>query len=95
MHIDRVENWRRFSQHMENHILQRTVQKYGIVNSGGFDLISITQDPRICTWNVLKYALRQWNGNGKDHDLEKIAHYAELAWTLSEGKVVESEESDV
>ena len=24
----------------------------------------------------------------KDHNLEKIAHYAELAWIMSDGKVV-------
>ncbi len=58
-------------------------------------LMSITKDWRICVWNILRYATRLWNGHAKDHDLEKIAHYAELAWTLSEGKVVESEESDV
>ena len=28
---------------------------------------------------------RIWNGKIKKHDLEKIAHYAELAWMLSGG----------
>jgi hypothetical protein len=23
----------------------------------------------------------------KEHDLEKVAHYAQLAWTLSEGEI--------
>jgi hypothetical protein len=27
-----------------------------------------------------------WNGKGKEYDLEKIAHYAELAWTMEFGK---------
>jgi hypothetical protein len=48
--------------------------KYGVENSGnGVDLIAITQDLRICIWNILPYSLRMWNGNTKEHDLEKIA----------------------
>jgi len=27
----------------------------------------------------------------KEHDLEKIAHYAELAWTMLGGKVIRNE----
>jgi len=27
----------------------------------------------------------------KEHDLEKIAHYAELAWTMPGGEVVKNE----
>ena len=90
MSIDRVENWKKFSQHMEEYIRERTVEKYGIEekdsNEGGFDLMSITRKPIICVWHVLKYSLRIWNGKMKAHDLEKIAHYAELAWTMSDGK---------
>jgi hypothetical protein len=35
----------------------------------------------------LRYSLRNWNGKGKEYDLEKIAHYAEMAWTMSERKI--------
>ena len=30
----------------------------------------------------------------KGRDIEKIAHYAELAWTLSGGKIVKDEMGD-
>jgi hypothetical protein len=91
---DRVENWRRFSRHMEEYIQERTVLKYTMDESGACDLISITQDSRICVWNILKYALRLWNGHAKDHDLAKICHYAEMAWTLNEGKVVRDDKKE-
>ena len=83
MGVDRVEEWKRFSEHMEKYIREQTVQKYGMGNtgSGSFDLMSITR-PEICVWNILRYSLRNWNGKGKEHDLEKIAHYAEMAWTI-------------
>jgi hypothetical protein len=90
MPVDRVENWKRFSGHMEKYIRDRTVEKYGFGNAGdagkgAFDLMSITK-PVVCVWNILRYSLRLWNGKGKEHDLEKIAHYAELAWTMGNGK---------
>ena len=88
---DRVENWKKFAEHMEKYIKDRTVEKYGVKNSGetsNFDLISITRNPLICVWNILRYSLRIWNGKEKTHDIEKIAHYAELSWTMSDGKVV-------
>jgi len=93
MEIDRVENWREFSEHMENYIQDNTIEKYGIENSGSsvFDLMSITRSPLICVWHVLKYSLRIWNNRMKDRDIEKIAHYAELAWTLSNGKTIKNE----
>ena len=89
MEVDRVENWKKFAQHMEEYIRDRTVEKYGIKNSGesgGFDLMSITRNPLICVWNILRYSLRIWNGKQKEYDIEKIAHYAELAWTISGGE---------
>jgi len=88
MDIDRVENWKRFSGHMENYIRERTVKKYEVDTTGGFDLISITRSPIICVWHILKYSLRMWNTKGKAHDLEKMAHYAEMAWSMSDGKGV-------
>lgn len=90
---DRVENWKKFAGHMQDYIRDQTVEKYGIKNSdeaGSFDLMSITRNPLICVWNILRYSLRIWNGKQKPHDIEKIAHYAELAWTMSDGKVVET-----
>jgi hypothetical protein len=49
MGIDGVEEWKRFSEHMEKYIQDQTVQKYGIGNStaGSFDLMSITK-PEVC-----------------------------------------------
>jgi hypothetical protein len=91
MDVDRVENWKRFSEHMENYIRERTVKKYEVDTTGGFDLMSITRSPIICVWHILKYSLRTWNNKGKAHDLEKMAHYAEMAWTMSDGKGVVSE----
>jgi hypothetical protein len=91
---DQVANWEKFTAHMEKYIQERTVEKYGVKNSGeaaGFDLMSITRNPLICIWNILKYSLRIYNGKQKTHDIEKIAHYAELAWTISNGKVIKND----
>ena len=95
MTSDRVENWKRFSQHMEKYIKERTVEKYEIDTTGGFDLMAITNSPIICVWHILKYSLRMWNNKGKDHDLEKMAHYAEMAWTMADGEGVENDEFKV
>jgi hypothetical protein len=88
MENDRVENWKKFADHMEDYIRDKTVEKYGVEKSNGFDLMSITRDSRVCIWNILRYSIRIWNEKQKEHDLEKIAHYAELAWTMSGGKIV-------
>jgi len=40
MAVDRVPNWKRFCQHTEEYIRDHTVEKYGIENSSGFDLMS-------------------------------------------------------
>ena len=53
-------------------------------------LVSITRNPLICVWNILKYSLRIYNGKQKTHDIEKIAHYDELAWTMSGEKVIKN-----
>ena len=76
--VDRVAEWKVFSEHMEEYIRERTVEKYSI-NSSTFDLMSFT-DPIVCIWNVLKYTLRIMNGKGKEHDIEKVAHYIQLYW---------------
>jgi hypothetical protein len=68
--------WEEFSRHMVNTYLPRTAEKYG---AGGMDLAPVTsQETRL--WCILKYALRMMQGRGKQHDLEKIAHYAQMAW---------------
>jgi len=89
--IDRVENWKRFSGHMEEYIRERTIKKYEVDTTGGFDLMSITSSPIICVWHILKYSLRMWNNKGKAHDLEKMAHYAEMAWSMSDGMGVRND----
>jgi len=76
---------------MERYIEEHTVGKYSIERSGQFDLMSITQQPIICIWNILRYSFRIWNNSMKERDLGKIAHYAELAWTLSEGKIIKND----
>jgi len=83
---DRVGDWDRWAQKMHNYIESFTVEKYGTKNddSSGFDLMTITE-PRMCIWNILKYALRLWKGKGKIHDIHKISHYAQMAETLCKG----------
>jgi hypothetical protein len=95
MPIDRVENWKKFSEHMEEYIREKTIQKYGFGKSlkegTTFDLMSVTKTS-VCVWNILRYSLRNWNGKGKENDLEKIAHYAELAWTMGNGVKISNRE---
>jgi len=76
---------------MEEYIRERTIKKYEIDATGGFDLMSIIRSPIICVWHILKYSLRMWNNKGKAHDLEKMAHYAEMAWTMGDGEGVRNE----
>ena len=85
----RIWNGKKKEHDMEKYIKEKTVEKYKMDETGGgFDLMSISK-PEICVWNILRYALRMWNGKKKEHDLEKIAHYAEMAWTMSGGDHVE------
>ena len=96
MPVNRVANWQKFSRHMEKYISEKTIEKYdmGVFKEGAFDLMSITK-PVVCIWNILRYGLRTWNGKMKDNDLEKIAHYTEMAWTISGGKIVKNEVGDI
>ena len=93
MPVDRVTNWKKFSKHMEEYIRERTVEKYGIENpgSGAVDLMSITRNPLVCIWNILRYSLRIWNGKMKEYDIEKVAHYAEMAWSISGEEIIKNE----
>lgn len=81
--VDRVGDWDVFAKDMHDYIAKNTITKYG-QDSFGFDLMSITE-PRVCIWNIIRYALRCWNGKGKKNDLYKICHYAQMAYTLSNG----------
>ena len=96
MNIDRVADWQEFSKHMEEYIRDQTVQKYGIDKSeqNGFDLMAITHSPIICVWQVLKYSLRIWNNHMKEKDIEKIAHYASLAWVFSNDKIIRNDRGE-
>lgn len=69
-----LENWSKFSTYMYNRYLPRTIGKYG--DSRLEDVTS--QDTRY--WNIIRYATRLMAGRGKKHDLEKIVHYAQMAW---------------
>lgn len=55
MDVERVENWKRFLEHMEEYIRERAVKKYEIESQEGFGLMSITRSPVICVWHILKY----------------------------------------
>lgn len=81
--IDRVGDWDKFASEMHEYIGGFTVAKYGGQQTG-FDLMTVTE-PRVAIWNVLKYALRLWFGRGKRHDIYKIAHYSQIAWTKAGG----------
>jgi hypothetical protein len=91
MPVDRLAQWKEFSAHMEEYISVHTVSKYGV---DGIDLMSITCHPLVCIFSILKYALRIWTGNMKIHDLEKIAHYAQMAHSLTEGKIIKLQEKE-
>ena len=81
--FDRVGDWEKFSLQMTKY-LQRPVKKYSGQQQFN-DLLHYT-GLRVMLWNILKYASRLWLGSGKINDLEKIAHYAQMAWTLKEQK---------
>jgi hypothetical protein len=76
--FDRLGDWRKFSQRMEEY-LQGPISKYGGKRKFN-DLLHYT-GLRVMCWNLLKYSLRIWLGQGKRHDFEKLAHYAQMAWT--------------
>ena len=76
--VDRAGDWKEFSSHMEDY-LDEPRSKYG-ETSQKFDLMPLTPID-VCVWNILKYALRNYLGHGKGRDFEKVAHYAQMAWT--------------
>lgn len=88
--LQRVEDWKKFSVQMEEYIREKTVGKYSMGQGSDFDLMSIAE-PEIAIFNILKYALRIHNGMMKPDDLFKIAHYSQLAWALSGGKIIGDE----
>jgi len=82
--VDRVGDWDKFAQEMHDYIGKFTVSKYGGSDKPTFDLMVVTES-RECIWNILKYALRLWNGKGKKYDWYKIAHYCQMGWTKGKG----------
>lgn len=80
--FDRIANWKEFSDYMENEYLSEPIKKYS--GAQGMNDLCFYTGLRIMLWNVLKYALRLWNGSGKKNDFEKIAHYIQMAWTLKQ-----------
>ena len=56
----------------------REFAQYLQAEGSTFDLMTVT-GAQVCLWNILRYSLRNRNGKGKKYDLEKIAHYAEMA----------------
>jgi hypothetical protein len=89
--MDRVTEWQEFSKRMEEYIENTTVEKY---TKDGVDLMDLTGTSAICIWNIIRYAWRIWNNNMKLYDIEKIAHYAAMAWKLSEGKIIKTREDE-
>jgi len=83
--MTRTYQWEVFSKHVEQYILNKTQSKY---TAGSVDLISMCMSGKygkiICLFCILKYALRMFNDAGKEHDLEKIAHYASIMWNANQ-----------
>ena len=76
----RVQEWDDFAKQMHDYIETFTVKKYKSSVTQDIDLIELA-DAKLCVFNVLKYAMRMHNGRGKAYDAEKMAHYAQMAWT--------------
>jgi len=56
--------------------------------------MSITNQPIISIWNILRYGFGIRNNNTEERDIEKIAHYAELRWIPPEGKTIKKARCD-
>jgi len=82
--FDRLGDWEKFSKYMSEAYLSGPIKKYSGAHRMN-DFLHYT-GLRVMIWNILKYALRLWLGRGKIHDFEKIAHYAQMAYTLKEQK---------
>jgi len=81
--FDRRKEFEIFVKYMLEEYLQRTQDKYEEKEEVKFDLMDITTE-RDCLYSIIKYARRVMVGKGKPHDFEKIAHYAQIAWTLKQ-----------
>ena len=80
--VDRVQDWRVFAEHVAEYIEINTIKKYNVDgdDENRIDLLSMSSE-EVMKWNILKYALRLYNGKGKRHDIEKVVHYSEALWT--------------
>jgi hypothetical protein len=81
--FDRRKEFEIFVKYMLEEYLQRTQDKYEEKEEVKFDLMDITTE-RDCLYSIIKYARRVMVGKGKPHDFEKIAHYAQISWTLKQ-----------
>lgn len=68
---EKYKQWMIFANQVADYIEENTIEKYG-------DNLSEYIEPRICIWNILKYAIRMWKNRGKTNDIFKICHYAQL-----------------
>ena len=79
-----LERWKVFSDHMEKYIEDRTMEKYKTSKKKGFSLINMVLESKyggvICLFCIMRYSIRMFNDSGKQHDVEKIAHYASFLW---------------
>jgi len=83
----RVEQWVEFSCHMENYISERTLAKYTVGSIDFMGLIDRFGYTRVVAAAlILKYTIRILNGKQKEHDLEKIVHYAQILWSSGNEK---------
>lgn len=80
--FDRMRDWRNFAEHMSAYIKENVLKKYQADGKDERVDLMHFQTAKAAAWNCLKYGLRIFNGAGKRHDWEKIAHYAEIGWHL-------------
>jgi len=78
--VGSVEEWDEFAEFMHNYIGERTIDKYSQDKAKTVQVVDIL-DKRYCLDNIFKYATRMVNGKTKEHDIYKIAHYAQLYWS--------------
>lgn len=79
--FDRIGDWVQFNDMMKSYLEVPQI-KYG--TGLKFNDLCHYTGLRIMLWNILKYSLRLWSGAGKENDFQKIAHYAQMAWTLKQ-----------
>jgi hypothetical protein len=74
----RAKSFLSFASHVADYIDDYTVPKYG---DSGKDLCSGYTFEQ-CMREIAKYAARNISKHGKRHDIEKIVHYAQMAYDI-------------